>query len=734
MAMAPAPQPLPTQPEINIKDYFDVIRRRKAIFIQVFVLVLTVGIVNTTLSKPVYSTYTKILVPAASSSVSLVDSNNPIATMLAAAQPDNVTTQLEILQSSPFLGEAMEKAGVKFREGVVPPAVSFAAVGGSNILQVTVEGGDPQEIKRLADKIVELHVKKTDLAQTTGLDDTLEFVSKEKLKTYADLEDAHNRLIAFQKDHRVAQLTAEQEANAKEYVALQTQLRETENNIASTRVQIADLKQRLNREPIDIVQESEKENSRRAKLEDRLDDMKVRRAELLQDFLPTSERIKDLDERIRDFTAQVEAEPATIPIRSHMPNPARAPMQAKIAELETDLRGTVTANNRARAAVAARKDMIQGMGAWEIEQARLIHERDALQSAYTTLSDRLRDLEIRKKARLTTARPIEPARVPGAPIRPKKATALVTAAVLALFLAAGMAFLQEYLDDRINSPVDVERLAALPTLGHVPLIGQNNQPLIASLPATSQVSEAYRALRSSVGFASIDAPLRRLLVTSASKGEGKTLTSVNLATAMAIDGKRVILVDADMRRPNVHRTLSVPSSPGLSEVLAGMRSIEEAIQDTSVPNLQVVCAGPIPPNPAELLGSRMFDTVLEQLEARADIVIVDSPPCMPVTDPLIVASRVDGVILVLHCGQTRKHAIRHAVEQLNRAHARIVGTVFNRVQANKSGSYYHYYYHYYQDGYYRDDNRNGRSGRQLQTQSGAKPLGPGGNGNKDEWS
>jgi capsular exopolysaccharide synthesis family protein len=199
-------------------------------------------------------------------------------------------------------------------------------------------------------------------------------------------------------------------------------------------------------------------------------------------------------------------------------------------------------------------------------------------------------------------------------------------------------------------------------------------------------------------------------VTSASKGEGKSTTSVNLATAMAMDGKKVILVDADMRRPSVHRLLNVPSAPGLSEVLAGMKSIDEVIQDTEVENLRVVTAGPVPPNPAELLGSRAFDSVIEQLEERADLVIFDTPPCMPVTDPVIVAARMDGVVLVLFAGQTRKAAIKYAVEMLGRARARILGCVFNRVQTSKSGYYYHYYY-YYGDGYYSDTNDRGGSRR-----------------------
>ncbi|MGV3721641.1 MAG: CpsD/CapB family tyrosine-protein kinase, partial [Actinomycetota bacterium] len=183
-----------------------------------------------------------------------------------------------------------------------------------------------------------------------------------------------------------------------------------------------------------------------------------------------------------------------------------------------------------------------------------------------------------------------------------------------------------------------------------------------------------------------------------------------------LDGKRVILIDADLRRPNIHRLFQLPASPGLSEVLVGMRTLDEALQPTELDNLKVICAGPIPPNPAELLNSRAFDALLEQLDERADVVILDSPPCIPVTDPLIVASRVDGVILVLQVGQTKKAAVKHAQELLFRARARLIGVVYNRVRQGKSG-YYYYNYYYTADGYYADDEpkrrfgKNGKNGK-----------------------
>jgi capsular exopolysaccharide synthesis family protein len=172
-----------------------------------------------------------------------------------------------------------------------------------------------------------------------------------------------------------------------------------------------------------------------------------------------------------------------------------------------------------------------------------------------------------------------------------------------------------------------------------------------------------------------------------------------------------------MRRPSIHRVLNVPGSPGLSEVLVGTKTLAEVTLPTDTENLFVVPAGAIPPNPAELLGSRRFDEVIRELEEQCDVVLFDSPPCIPVTDPLIIAARMDGVVLVLHQGQTKKGAIKHVEELLARARARLIGVIFNRVQQGKGGYYYYHYYYYYGDGYYADTanrgerQRGGRSGR-----------------------
>lgn len=732
LATATAHEPLPVQQEMGLRDYMDILRRRKAAAIQVFVLVMAIGVVVTLLSKPIYATRGKLVIPRVAQTVTMNSGQDPFNRVMN--QPDDLPTQIQTLQSGPFIQEAIKEAKIGPRPGVMFPDVRVEQVeGGGNVIQISAEGGDPKEAAALVNAMLDLHINKSKSVNTEGLSTNVDMVRNEKEKQQQALVDAENRLIIFNKQHQVAKATAEQKAKVEEYVDLQSSVTAAESDVTSTQAEVASLQTALQQTPMEFLDKSSKPNTRKEKLQERLSDLEQQRDELLQLYQPTSRQVKSVLGMISSLQAKIAAEPDELETRTHRPNPDRAQLQSEVATQRAKLRGQVARLNAARARFNSRRDLVDQLGPFEIEQARLTRERDMAQAAYTSLSEQLRNLEIRLSVEknYSPARVLEHARVPGAPIAPRKATNIMLSFFLALAAACGMAFLQEYLDDRVNSPDDLERIAALPTLGHVPLMGPDQPRLVHSLPANSHVAESYRALRSSIGFASIDEPLRRLQVTSASKGEGKTVTSINLATAMAMDGKRVILVDADLRRPTIHRVLNLPNSPGLTEVLLGLKTVDEAIQATDIENLRVVCSGPIPPNPAELLGTRAFDHVIEQLEERADIVIFDTPPCMPVTDPLIVASRMDGVVLVLHVGKTKKGMIKHVQEMLSRARARVVGVIFNQVEHSKGGYYYYHYYYYYGDGYYSEGarrgerhRRNGRgSRRELESGRGALTVG-----------
>lgn len=215
--------------------------------------------------------------------------------------------------------------------------------------------------------------------------------------------------------------------------------------------------------------------------------------------------------------------------------------------------------------------------------------------------------------------------------------------------------------------------------------------LIVHEQPKSPIAEAYRALRTNIQFSQSDSELRTILFTSTGPGEGKSTSLANTAVAMAQSGKKVILVDCDLRRPVQHHIFNLPNR-GLTNVLSENLPLEEALQDTQIPNLRVVTSGPIPPNPSELLATVKMQKFLEFLKESADLVIIDTPPTIAVTDACVLASKVDGVILVISSGLVKPEMAKKAKEALLHAKGRILGVVLNRVQIEAEHAYYYYYY------------------------------------------
>lgn len=220
---------------------------------------------------------------------------------------------------------------------------------------------------------------------------------------------------------------------------------------------------------------------------------------------------------------------------------------------------------------------------------------------------------------------------------------------------------------------------------------KTGRELITLLKPKSPISEQYRTIRTNLEFTAVDDELQTMVITSASSGEGKSTTSSNLAVVYAQQGKKVLLVDCDMRRPTAHFTFRLSNGIGLSTVLAKKTTVEKATHSTQVENLDLIAAGPIPPNPSELLSSKMMDRVLEELRANYDIIILDAPPMMQVADTRLLARKVDGVVLVVGCDKSDRQMVVKAKEQLTLAEAHILGVVLNKREPQGSDDYYYYY-------------------------------------------
>jgi non-specific protein-tyrosine kinase len=288
---------------------------------------------------------------------------------------------------------------------------------------------------------------------------------------------------------------------------------------------------------------------------------------------------------------------------------------------------------------------------------------------------------------------VEPAVVPMEPIKPNIPLYTFLGVFLGLLLGVGLAFLVELLDNTIETRDDVRQSLAVPTLSSIPRFQseERTSPLIASTLPGSPVSESFRTLRTNLRFASVGEPLKTLLITSAEPGAGKTSIAANLGVVCAQAGLQVVLIDADLRRPALHRPFDLRSSPGLTDLLVkDIHNVEDFLLSTGTRNLRLIGSGTSPFNPAELLGSQGMRELLAELSENADLVIVDTSPTLAVTDAAVLASEVDGVLLVVAARKTRQEAAQHALESLQRVGANVLGVVLNAVPARR-GSYYYQY-------------------------------------------
>jgi succinoglycan biosynthesis transport protein ExoP len=313
---------------------------------------------------------------------------------------------------------------------------------------------------------------------------------------------------------------------------------------------------------------------------------------------------------------------------------------------------------------------------------------------------------------------VEPAIPPKSPARVPLVQNTALAAVVGLIGAIGIVVLIEALDDSVKGPEDVVRHLGLPILGLIIHTEDGNLPVTAEKPR-SPVAEAYRSLRTNIQFASVDYPVRSILVTSTSPEEGKTTIASNLGVVLAQGGREVVLVDADLRRPKLHIAMNLPNRRGLTSLFVQQNvHLEGVINSTKLTGLSVITSGNLPPNPAELLGSEKMYNILSALKAEKDLVVLDTPPIMAVTDAVVLSRHVDGVILVIKPGVTKLGSAQQTIEQLRRINANLLGVVLNDVQL-KHSRYAHYYYtngYYYHRDYYGPSSR--KSKRKSQKQAG----------------
>jgi capsular exopolysaccharide synthesis family protein len=434
-------------------------------------------------------------------------------------------------------------------------------------------------------------------------------------------------------------------------------------------------------------------------------DLAVQYTEGLNQYGPNFPKVQRVQAQLKEVEDQIARESKGI-----------------VLQLESDYREAKQREELIRQALELQKAETNNMAEKMVQYNILKRESEADKTLYEGLLTKLKEAGISEGLKSSNLRVVDPAMIPSYPARPAKARNIALAFLVGLVGGIGLALLREYLDNTVKTPDDIETLTRLPSLAVVPTFGDGESnkrrmgifggpstnghekriELVAQHLPKSQMSEAFRALRTALLLSQPDRPPQVILVTSALPREGKTTAAANLAVTLAQLGDKTVLVDADLRKPGVGRLLNLGTGKyaGLSSYLAGVSTLDlVTVPHPAIPNLSAIPTGPLPPNPADLLSSHKLADAIAELRTKYKFVVIDSPPIMAATDAVILSVQADGVLLVVRSGETPKEAFTRTCDLLTSVKSRLLGVVLNAVDASAPDYYYSYRYYPYSYGY-----------------------------------
>jgi len=384
-------------------------------------------------------------------------------------------------------------------------------------------------------------------------------------------------------------------------------------------------------------------------------------------------------------------------------------LQSALVQKQTNLIHLEEQKKALEAEMIRIKEEIKNIDRKLIELEFLTAEATRNETIFKDLDSRLSQVDLSQFMSANNIRFVDRAQPDFEPVSPNMTQNILLSILLGLFGGAALAFLLEFLDNSIKTTEDLEQMLGMPLLGVVPVIDQEDMAMIPSnreraiysfTRQRSPVAESLRSIRTNIRFRTGNKEQLLLLVTSSVPKEGKSFTSSNLSAVMAMSGQKVLLIDADLRRPSIHRLFDMTDDFGTVDLLTGERTIAELVQPSHVPNLDIIVAGPTPENPNELLGNGVLRNI-KALAADYDVIVIDSPPATAVSDPMVLSPLVDGVVLVVEANETRRPVVQQAINRLKNVNANLLGGVVNKFDSNRSG--YGYYYYYADYGYYQED-------------------------------
>ena len=729
--MAPEPPHLygyMADEETHFWDYWRVVRRRRWAIFTCFVVAAISGILWVFTQQPVYT----------STATLRIEKDEPRIVKFeevvkeADSQQDYYQTQYRILQSRSLANRVIgllqldqhaefqrpedqggwwQRAQAATRERLVqwiampPPRtpetaeeaplsspltqtfldrLSIEPIRSSRLVKVSFDSHQPELAARVANTLAEAFIAQQLDQKVEATRYASQFLAKQLDEARVKLGEAEGRLNQFLKANDILFVTADKNLQPQDLATQQlTNLSDALLKARSERIARQSLVAGATSGSADSLP-AVLQSPLIGRLKEQVGELEAEHKKLAQVFKPEYPRMQQLTHKIAEArrTLRTEIDRA---------------VQALHAEYEAAARN----ERELEAALTQQRQVARGMSESMAQYNLLRREVDTNRDLYSALLARLRETQISAALFTSNISIVDRAEVPATPARPRRAQSLLVACMLGLMGGVGLAFLLEYLDTNIKDAREVESVLRMPILGLVPswegsrrLLNADDEPrfaLVAHSEMASVYAEAFRNLRTSLLYSAPDHPPKTIMVTSLQPEDGKTSTVTNLATTLAqLGAGEVLVVDADMRRPNLHEILGVGQAPGLSTFLTGQASLEQVIVPTRVPNLSMIPAGRSPLNPAELLASERLGQSLETLGRRFTHIVLDTGPIFGVSDALILAARVEGVVLVLRQGRAGRDVAQRAIRNLLSVRSRLLGVILNDVDVHGHG-YYGYY-------------------------------------------
>ena len=674
-------------------SFVGTLKRRRTLFLSIFGGIVGLVLLVTLLTPKTYTTTAKLIAgnPGAAGSPAQAQTGLPVLNALMLANTaQSAETYAELFRETPVVQHVIDDLNLKTDVRTLAAAVKVKPVTNTNVIAVDVAWNNPETSARIANDFAAVFVARQTELVANQANGALDFLSKQLPFAENRLRIAERKLSEYQSSHNIADLGAQTTSTVNAAAGLDAKMNAIQLEKQQSDAQIASLSSQLaGMKPVIGGGGAVSQNPVVAQLKGQLATTRVALKSAQQQYTAEHPSVVALKEQVRGLEQQIAAQPSTIV--SQM-NTVANPVYQQLSQQLAVARATSSSDDaqlgvlrRQRAALTPQLVALPGQSA---RQADLMRQKKLAEDVYNALQQKYNDATVSRTTALSDVTVTQPASAALATKTPHVMLNLIIAAIAGLLLALAAVFIADWFDGRITDERNVENDLGLPVLASVPLLPSGDGSAMVPVQVSNAAQESYFQLVLAMRYSS-DRPLRTVAITSPLKGDGKSTVATNVAAAfgeIAIASfereSRVLLIDADMRRPSLHKKLGVPNDLGLSDILVGRASLADCVKRTDRPGVDVLTSGTHSPNPIKLLQSGRFDALLKEARDRYVTVIVDAPALVPVFDAAIVATKTDGTVMILSAGQTDIRSTRKAMARLEAVGAGdIVGTVMNRSTA-----------------------------------------------------